>query len=263
MSERVQSGIRGRVATVTLNRPEARNAIDTGMWGLLGETINQLAGDGDIRVLVIGGSDPGFFSAGADLKEYARIAGQPSRVEASYRAMRGAIDGLAAFPWPTIARLSGPVMGAGVALALAADIRLGSETAVFAVTPAKIGLLYPPPDIKRLARTVGPAFAREMLFTARKVAAAEAERRGLLNRIVPGDDLAVEVSRLAGEIAARAPSSLKGLKRLITLLEAGADGGDAEAERRFLEAYGSDDFAKGLAAFGAGRDAEFSQVANS
>lgn len=217
------------VARLVLDRPEARNAIPAAGWSALGD----LLGTVTARLLIVAGAG-GAFCAGADLTDFPGFGTDgATRFRA---AMRAALDTLAALETPTIAIIDGPCYGAGVALALACDLRLAGEGARFAITPAKLGISYPQEDVFRLVETVGRAQAARLLFTAATIDAGEAIRIGLADRLDEAETIAV--------ILANDSASLATLKRGIGL----GTRSDAEQDRRFDALMGGAEMARRLEA---------------
>ncbi|WP_433080956.1 enoyl-CoA hydratase/isomerase family protein [Dactylosporangium sp. CA-052675] len=199
----------GPLATLVITNPAKRNAMSAGMWAALPEILGRLAKDDSVRVLVVAGAG-GTFCAGADLTEAAAIAraGDDSVAVAAERA-------LADFPRPTIARIDGFCVGGGCQLAVACDLRVAGESARFGVTPAKLGIVYPPVPTRRLAALVGPARAKLLLYTADLFDARSAERWGLADLVVPDDALAATVDDLAATIASRSRLTLRAAKAVL------------------------------------------------
>lgn len=217
------------VARLLLDRPEARNAIPAAGWDALGDLLDTVSA----RLLVVAGAG-GAFCAGADLTDF-RSFGADGATRFR-KAMRAALDRLAALEIPTIAVIDGPCYGAGVALALACDLRLALDAARFAITPAKLGISYPQEDIFRLVETIGRAQAARLLFTAATIEADEAVRIGLADRLDEADTIAA--------ILASDSQSLATLKRGIAL----ARRSDAEQDRRFDALLGGAEMARRLEA---------------
>jgi enoyl-CoA hydratase/carnithine racemase len=184
--------IDGGVARITLDRPAQRNALATDDWRLLAKTI--AAVPRDAAVVLLRSSTPGIFSAGADLRDLARLAHEPERRAPFRLAMRGAIDALAALPVPVVAAIDGGCFGAAVALALAADLRIASASSIFAIPPARLGIAYPTEDVARLAHRLGEAQAARLLFTGATIDAGEALRIGLVDAIGDGAATAQEIA---------------------------------------------------------------------
>jgi 2-(1,2-epoxy-1,2-dihydrophenyl)acetyl-CoA isomerase len=202
------------VATLTLNRPEARNALDMNMRRDLEAALFRLGEDPGVRVLVVRGAGE-HFSAGGDVKlmrdnQMTAAEGQ-SRVEAINRA----IIALARFRTPTIAMVDGAAAGAGCNIALACDLVVASDRARFGEMFARIGLIPDAGGTYFLPRRVGLARAKELVFTADIIDAREAERIGLINRVVPAADLETETLALARRIADGPPRVLAAAKALL------------------------------------------------
>jgi enoyl-CoA hydratase/carnithine racemase len=211
-------------ARLTLSRPEVRNAIPAAGWLELEAAIGRVAMS-DVRLLVVTGAG-GVFCAGADLGDFAAMRGNEARV-ARFRAdMRAAIEALRSLPIPTLAVVEGACYGAGVALAMACDIRVAANVSEFAITPAKIGISYPQEDVHRLVALIGPGHAARMLFTAGKIYGGEAVEIGLADYHGPREKEAIEA------IVANDPESLKVLKRAIALAAADVRE-DAAMDARF------------------------------
>lgn len=221
----------GNVARLTLIRPEVRNALAMRHWQALAETLPQVAASG-AQLLVVSGVG-GAFSAGADLSEFSTFLDDAAARTAFREAMRAAMDGIAALPTASIAWIDGPCFGAGVALAMACDLRLATPAARFAITPAKMGIGYPQEDVARLVALVGPGWASRLLFTGAPIDAATAERIGLIEGVAGSPDA------LIAEIAACDPGSIAMLKRGIGLARRGIRS-DAGQDACFDAMLGSD-----------------------
>jgi enoyl-CoA hydratase/carnithine racemase len=213
----------GDVARLRLARPEVRNAIPLAGWDLLAGKVAEAAAAA--RLIVVEGSD-GAFSAGADLSDFGSFRGDETAAAAFRQAMRRGLDALEQAPVPTIALVEGPCYGAGVALAMACDIRLAGSAARFAITPAKMGISYPQEDVHRLVALVGPGHASRILFSSAAIDAAEALRIGL------ADGEAGELDVLVEALLANDRASLETLKRGIALASRGVEN-DAEQDRTF------------------------------
>jgi len=237
----------GDTARLTLDRPEARNAIPAGRWTELGAAARRAVAHG-ARLLVVAGAGSAF-CAGADIGDFAAMRTDTAAREAFRRDMREGIEALAALPVPTIAAIHGPCFGAGVALAMACDFRVAGGQAVFAVTPAKLGIGYPQEDVRRLVALVGPGQASRLLLTAQPVPAEEALRIGLVE--IAAADLEGEVDRLAAAILAGSGDSHATLKRAVSLAAAGI-ASDSAQDRAFDSLLGSDELHRRLAGRGKG-----------
>jgi enoyl-CoA hydratase/carnithine racemase len=222
-----------------LDRPEARNAIPAAGWAELADKIGVVASS-DARMLVVTGAG-GSFCAGADLADFAVMRGDPAAVARFREDMRGALDRLHGLAIPTIALIEGHCYGAGVALAMACDLRIAALTAEFAITPAKIGISYPQEDLHRLVALVGPGQAARMLFTASVVHGEEALRIGLVEIQMPGEKAAFEA------ILANDRDSLSALKQAIGRAGEGVRS-DPDLDRRFDALIGGDEIKRRLEA---------------
>lgn len=229
------------VRILTLSNPARRNALDD---GVLEQLAQALATGDEVRAWLVRGAGGGVFSAGYDLNALAaREAGDRLPDE----RLGEVLDRLSRHPAPSVALVTGAAIGAGCELAVACDFRVGDPSALFAMPPARIGVVYALKGLKRLVARVGEGFARYMFLTGRRVDAELAHRRGLLDVL----DAAAEARamELCQELAANAPLAVRGMRVGLALLE-----GDAsEAERSSFEAlrrasFASEDAKEGVAA---------------
>lgn len=232
--------IEDRLATLAMNRPEKRNAIGNGGWAKLTDAAAEIA-SADVRALLLRSSVDGVFSAGADVGEFVA----PGKGEAPDIAgpMRAGLDALARLPIPTIAHVDGGCFGAGVALALACDIRISGPNALFGIPPAKLGVAYPAEDLARLAAAVGRGQAARLIFSGMTIDAGEALRIGLIQFEGSGG----EAHGFCNAVASNSGESLVALKALLDRGIAGSF--DEESARLFAASFESRDFGVGLAAF--------------
>lgn len=228
----------GPVARISLDRPASRNSIAIAQWRELADMAERAVAAG-ARALIVRSGAPNIFSAGADLGDLAGLSNDPGLRTRFRIDMAQAFDTIAGLPVATIAAVDAGCYGAGVALAMACDIRVAGDKAVFAITPAKVGIVYPAGDVARLKALVGPGQAARLLATGMAVDADEALAIGLVEERAKSADKAALV--LAEAIAANAPSSVAGLKRILA--------GDDGADRLFEDAFGGGAFREGLAAF--------------
>jgi enoyl-CoA hydratase/carnithine racemase len=243
--------ISGFTARIRLDRASARNALTAEGWHALAQAIAAVTSS-EARVLLLLSAVPGSFCAGSDLNELADLAGNASDRAAFRQMMREAMDPLRTLAIPTIAAIEGDCFGAGVALALACDIRIAGERARFAVTPAKLGISYPIEDVARLVAAVGRGQAARLLFGAGIIDAAEALRIGLVEQVSTSGE--GEAEMLAAAIAENAPASLVVLK---SMLEEEHIPRKAEFDRCFDDCFDGAAFQEGLAAFRERRKARF------
>ena len=236
------------VARLTIDNPAKRNALDHAILDAIASTVPEL----DARCLLITAAGP-VFSAGYD------IGGLP-RDEFAHRAeslvahpFHDAIEALDAFPFPSVAALNGHAIGGGLELALSCDLRLASEDAKLGMPPARLGLVYSHTGLRKFVDAIGAARTRELFFTARNINAQQAERWGLVSEVVPADEVGERGIGYAAEIAALAPLSQRGNKRVIGELLAAEGALDPDTERELVElreaCFRSDDFYEGVQAF--------------
>ncbi|MDX6742071.1 enoyl-CoA hydratase/isomerase family protein [Actinocorallia sp. A-T 12471] len=236
----LETGVKGGVATVTISHPAKRNAMTAAMWRELPDLLHGLAKDPGVRALVLTGEGD-HFCAGADITELASInaagdANLSSRAEAA----------LADFPKPTIAAIRGFCVGGGWQLAGACDVRFADPGARFAITPAKIGIVYPPTAIRRLVALVGPAAAKYLLYSADLIDAAHALRLGFVQEIA--DDLDGRVAEYVDVVLSRSQFSHEAAKEIIDGFVAGTMT-DARLEEWQAASISGPDAAEGVAAF--------------
>jgi enoyl-CoA hydratase/carnithine racemase len=233
------------VARLTIDSQAKRNALDRELLdafaGVLGEV--------ECRCLVLTAAGS-IFSAGYDIGDLSDADEAEDVVAHPFEAALAALD---AFPFPAVAALNGHAIGGGLELALACDLRLAAASAKLGMPPARLGLIYSHTGLRRFLDAIGAPRTRELFFTARNVDAQTALSWGLVNRVVPDEELAAAAVDLAGAIAANAPLSLEGNKRAIGALLAAQGALDPVVERELValreSCFGSEDFREGLQAF--------------
>ncbi|MET4004666.1 enoyl-CoA hydratase/carnithine racemase [Arthrobacter sp. UYCu511] len=240
----------GPVAMLVMDNPRMRNAITQGMWQQFQDLLAQLDADDSVKVVVVRG-EGAHFSAGADIASVQQILHDPATGQSSGGDITVAENALAHFRKPTIAAIDGYCVGGGWQIAGACDIRLASSRAIYGITPAKIGIVYPLSGIKRLVELTGPAAAKYLLFSGDFVDANQALRLGLATKVLGFDDFWEEVHTFALHLAERSQFSAQGHKSLINAISAG----DGDAAVAKLSAYWqgqmaiSEDAAIGVKAF--------------
>jgi enoyl-CoA hydratase/carnithine racemase len=235
------------VTRLTLTRPQARNPLTRSLCAAIRVALLAAAADAECRAVVIEGSG-GSFASGVDLAEFARLREEPASLLESYRELRATQELLYALDRPTVAAIDGFCLGAGLSLALACDVRIGTVRSVFAAPPARLGMLYSDREVWRLTQRIGFARSRELLFTGRRVAAAEAYDLGLIERLSEVENLEKVLSELLGQMAGCSPRALRETKQQILRFErqgVAAVGDDTIAEKALFSA----DAAEGIAAF--------------
>lgn len=240
-----------RIGTVTLNRPDRLNALDGGLAVALADALERLAEDADVRGIVITGAGRAF-CAGADLQYLSDLIERGDVAEAAVLVQSGdrVLHAIRAAPKPVIGAVNGPAAGGGANLALACDLRIASERASIGQTFNRVGLAPDWGGTYLLPRLVGPARAAELIFTGRMVDAAEAERLGLFNRVVPEERFDAEVRALARTLAAKPPRAIARAKAaLVRSLHADLDEMLELELRAQKECFATDDAREGVRAF--------------
>ena len=205
----------GAVGMLTLNRPQALNAMNVEMLESLLAFQGKVAGDRSIRVVVLRASGEKAFCVGADLKGRAKDYDSGSTDDQLGDLVRKVFRGFEQLETPVIAMVQGYALGGGMELALACDLRIASEGAKFGFPESKIGSMPGAGGTQRLTRLVGAGWAKELMFLGGQISADEAMRMGLVNRVVANASLMQETLALAAEIAQRAPLSLGRIKAAI------------------------------------------------
>lgn len=236
-----------RTATLLLNRPHRRNALTVAMWSAIPELVRQAETDPDVRVLVVRGAG-GSFAAGADIAEMPEVYATQEAALANDARIQGAMQALEDCRKPVIAAIEGACVGGGCGLALACDLRVAADGSRFGITPAKLGLVYGAGDCRRLVQAVGLSVAKDMLFTGRLLAADEAFRVGLVDRLVPSGGLNEAIAGLAGQIAAASGWSVTSQKEILALLRTGVEP-EPRSRDLFGQSFSGPDFREGYAAF--------------
>ena len=233
------------IAVLTLDRPAKRNALTSAMWAALPELLRRLAAEPGVRVLLLTGAG-GTFSAGADIAELREVYADPGSADAYHAVNVLAEEALAAFPHPTVAVVQGACVGGGCQLAVACDLRFAEPGARLGITPAKLGIVYPAVPTARLARLLGPARAKYLLYSGELVTAEQALAFGLVEVVAP--DVEERALAFARTLAQRSAQTQGAVKDVVTAVVEGGDpqGAVAPWERASRTAP---DVVEGLAAF--------------
>jgi enoyl-CoA hydratase/carnithine racemase len=248
---------KGRIGELVLNMPLTHNAISRAMWRKITGLLGQAQDDSDLKVLIVHGGDQTSFSAGANIAQLTAMVDDAKAAEQFHHEMSIALHTLANFPKPVIARIHGPCIGAGLALAMACDVRIASASARFGVTPAKLGLTYPLSDTRALVALIGPARAKDLIFSARLVDAREARHMGLVEAIAPEATLVEFTRQYARQMAARSAHTQTHMKNQINALCEHDAALEANARAIFIESFSGADCKEGFAAFAQKRKPDF------
>ena len=211
-TDRMLSRKEGSVGYMIFNNPEKHNAVSLEMWDAASRIMSDFGKDDAIRVVVITGAGGKAFVSGADISRFESERANEDAQARYNEIVARANDSLYDFPKPTIAMIRGYCIGGGLGLAVCCDLRICSDNSTFAIPAAKLGLGYGYPGIKRLSDLVGPSFAKEIFYTARQFNAAEAQTMGLVNRVVPADQLEGYVKGYADTIGGNAPLTVNAVK---------------------------------------------------
>lgn len=254
MSERVALAFDGDVATLTIDRPDRYNALDTATLEALDAALDEARGEA--HALVITGAGDDAFVAGADIREMAEM--DATEAEAYSRLGHDVMSAVESFPAPVIAAINGYAIGGGCELALACDFRVASERAVVGHTEIDLGITPGWGGTQRLPRLVGDETARRLIMFGERIDASDAYNLGLVGEVIAHDDLADHVAGMAADLAAKPTTAMAAAKESLnqarkTDLDAGLD-----FERRtWSSLFDTDDQREGMAAFIENRDPEF------
>ena len=238
------------IALLTFNNPERYNAVSLDMWDSVEAHMEDYIADGGVRVIVITGAGGKAFVSGADISKFEDERSDSDAITHYNNRVRAAYDSIHLLPKPTIAMIDGFCLGGGLALAVSCDIRFCSEKSKFGLPAAKLGLGYPFEGLKRLVDTIGPGAARDITFSARRIDADEALRIGLVQKVLPEEELRDFVVDYAKTVAENAPLTVKSMKIIINETRMDPDKRDLNACRDLENAaFDSQDYIEGRRAF--------------
>jgi enoyl-CoA hydratase/carnithine racemase len=242
--------IDGAVGWVTFNNPTRRNAVSMEMWRAVPEIFDRFEAEPTVRVIVLRGAGDKAFVSGLDISQFEDEFASSQAAVGLEELSAAANRRIQTSAKPTIAMIDGFCIGAGVQIAANCDLRVAAETATFAITAAKLGLGYPINSIARIIDIVGPSYTKEIFFTARHFSAAEAERMGLVNRVVPAAELESAVRDMCKTIADNAPLTIAAVKQSVDSLRGRLSDLDLAACERLMDAcFDSADYVEGRRAF--------------
>lgn len=244
---------KNNVATLTLNRPAKKNSLSPELIQLLLDTLAELAVDDHIRALVIRGCGEDAFCSGYDIRSLpTRLSGDVREKMKTLNPVESLFSALLGFPYPVLAMINGVAFGAGCELTICCDIRIGDKHIRMGMPPARLGIVYPWSGLQRFVQVIGLKHTREIFFTGRTYNGKRLKEMGLVDYLVPREELETFTLRMAEDIAANAPLALRGTKRVLNLLlQASRPDKDslAEAESIAEAAFLSEDLKEGQAAF--------------
>lgn len=249
-SGKMLAAVADGVGTITFNQPEKRNAMSVEMWDGLTGILESWEADPAVRVVVLTGAGDKAFVSGADISQFEKNRSNADAQREYDKLTSAGRRKLAAFPKPVIARIQGFCLGGGLGIAMQADIRIAAEGSAFGIPAAKLGIVYGFDMVSRLVSLVGQAHARALLFSGERIDAAEAERIGLVNKVVPANALASIVETMARGMAANAPLSLLGMKLVVNqAVRDAADRDMAAIDAAIATCFDSQDYREGRTAF--------------
>src|SRR3954453_22441529 len=247
---KILQSVEDGIGIVTFNNPEKRNAMSLDMWEGLGSALIELRDDPEVRVVMLTGAGDKAFVSGADISQFekarhnAEASEQYSKRSAAQRAL------LADYPKPTIACIRGFCLGGGMQVAMLADIRIAAENSQFGIPAAKLGIAYGYDGLKHLVSLVGPSWARLLMYTGMRIDSAEALRIGLVDRVLPDDQLWNATTEIARTISGNAPLAIQAAKITIAQVLRDPDARDMDAIKAIgVACMDSEDFREGRRAF--------------
>jgi enoyl-CoA hydratase len=246
------------VGVITFNNPEKRNAMSLDMWEGLGQALTELRDDPAVRVVIMVGAGDKAFVSGADISQFektrhnAQASEEYSKKSEAQRAL------LADYPKPTIACIRGFCLGGGMQVAMLSDMRIAAEDSRFGIPAAKLGIAYGYDGLKHLVSLVGPSWARLIMYTGMRIESAEALRIGLVDRVVPDNELWDATMEIARTISGNAPLAIQAAKITIAQVLKDPDKRDMAAIKAIGTAcMDSEDFKEGRQAFMEKRKPQF------
>ncbi|MCK1709681.1 MULTISPECIES: enoyl-CoA hydratase [unclassified Bradyrhizobium] len=248
----------GGVGVITFNNPDKRNAMSLEMWEGFGAALTSLRDDAAVRVVILRGAGGKAFVSGADISQFERTRHNAAASEEYAKRSAAQRALLADYPKPTIASIQGFCLGGGMQVAMFADIRIAAHASQFGIPAAKLGIAYGYDGLRHLVSLVGPSWARLLMYTGMRIDSAEAVRIGLVERVVPDDQLWGETMAIAQGISENAPLAIKAAK--LTIAEVLKDAGQRDMDA--IKAIGnacmdSADFREGRQAFMEKRKPQF------
>ncbi len=246
------------VGWMTFNNPDRRNAMKMEMNQAIVDILGEFDRNDDVRVVVMTGAGDKAFVSGADISEFETHRSTPEGRAEFDRISADAARAFTELSKPLIAMIRGFCMGGGLATALQADLRVSAQDGQFGIPAARLGLGYGFAGIDKLTHIVGPTMAAEIMLTARRFSAEEAHQMGLINRVVPSDELEAAVAELAGTIAANAPLTVKAAKACVRETFVDPERRDLDRLAEMVETcFLSRDYQEGRSAFMEKRTAKF------
>ena len=246
---RMLARIEGAVGWMTFNNPDRRNAVGADMWAAIPAILGRFDADPAVRLIALTGAGGRAFVSGADISQFEHQRSTAETI-ASYDAVfTAANDAIKQAAKPTVAVIRGWCIGGGLGIAAGCDLRFATDGSRFGIPAGRLGLGYAMPGVKTLVDLIGPAYTKEIFYTARHFTAAEALAMGLVNRALPEDEFDAFIAAQFDLIAANAPLTLGALKRAVAELARGAEADVAAVEALVRGCFASEDYKEGRRAF--------------
>ena len=249
----------GPIGWITFNQPQKRNAVSQEMWQRMPEYVRELSADPAIRVVILRGAGETAFVAGADISQFKDRRRNAADEEEYRRISAAGSESLTTLGKPLLAMIHGFCIGGGVGIAITCDMRIAADDARFGIPAARLGLGYHYKGMEKLMHLIGPAYTKELFFTARTdFSAQDALRMGLVNQVVPKADLERFTRDYALTMARNAPLTLRSAKATVEqLLRPAADRDLAMLDRLITDCFNSQDYQEGVKAFSEKRRPQF------
>lgn len=250
MTDKMLSAREGKVGIMTFNNPDKHNAVSFEMWEAAEKILDDFLADANVRVIVLTGAGGKAFVSGADISKFESERATEEAVQRYNALVEKVYSRIYQMPKPTIAMIRGYCIGGGLNLAICCDMRIATEASRFALPAAKLGLGYGYNGLRRYIETIGAPATKEIFFTARQFSAAEADRWGILNRVVADADLEKTVMEIAGTIADNAPLTVSTIKQCtVEILKNQAEQDLDKCKALVAACFASNDYAEGRRAF--------------
>jgi enoyl-CoA hydratase len=249
-TDKVQARVEDGIGWIVFNAPEKHNAMGLEMSQGVQRVVKSYAENPEVRVVVLTGAGEKAFMSGADISEFEKNRSNAQQAEKYAESAGGVHSAIRNLPKPTIAMIRGYCMGGGLALAAACDLRFTADNGVFAIPAARLSIAYRIDFVSWVVELVGPSYAKDILYSARRLKADEALRIGLVNRVVPAAELEKNVREYCAALVENAPLSMRATKIIVgELLKDGSKRDEAMCERVSAECFDSADFKEGRQAF--------------
>ena len=250
LSEKVIAEQDGPIGWLIFNNPQRHNAMSLDMWAAVAPIVERFVADDAVRVIVLRGAGERAFVSGADISEFENVRASKEDTLKYDAVGDQASAALSHCPKPTLAMIHGYCIGGGVGIAVSCDLRICAEGSRFGVPAAKLGVGYQYPGVRKLMGLVGPSFTKEIFYTARQFSAEEALTMGLVNRVLPPEQLEGYVRELAGTVSGNAPLTIRAVKATVSELLKDPAARDLERSEALVAAcFSSEDYTEGRRAF--------------